>query len=405
MTPDLDAYLSLLADQDHYAVVSVLGRSKFELTELVRRDDSAQLFVRKTIDRASGLGEGYNHLTQMQPENPTLQPACLPRIYQCFSTGEALVVVMEYVEGATLDKALPPADTPERLEAVKQLFPQVCSAVGLLHEHGLIHRDLKPSNILVANGQVKLIDFGIARIPHADARADTTKFGTRGYAPPEQFGFGQTDQRSDIYALGQVLGFCLTGMDPDELPVNGGYAQLHATLPPQAQPLLDVVGQATKVDPDQRFLSIGALSAAFENALHLQAVPAAAPAQAPRAQQPAQPTAAQSAKGSGIGSFIRNCCAVLFFVTGCGVLCSMVQDVKPLQGYPQWFRMLTILLTGLGFFAPLCLAIADWKPFARRFPRLARLSTPKFLVLSIFGMLATCIICVTIGRATGVVPA
>ena len=101
----------------------------------------------------------------------------------------------------------------------------IACAVGLLHG-GLgegapvIHRDLKPSNVMVVGGKnglprsFVLIDLGIARTWREGAEADTTRLGTRSYAPPEQFGFGQTSVRSDVYALGAVLWFCLTGEDP-----------------------------------------------------------------------------------------------------------------------------------------------------------------------------------------------
>lgn len=88
----------------------------------------------------------------------------------------------------------------------------------------VIHRDLKPSNIIVSGvryaadagmtfSSLVIIDLGIARVWRDGADADTVKFGTRSYAPPEQFGFGQTSVRSDIYALGALLFFCLTGTD------------------------------------------------------------------------------------------------------------------------------------------------------------------------------------------------
>lgn len=88
----------------------------------------------------------------------------------------------------------------------------------------MIHRDLKPSNIIVTGANytpddgltfssLVIIDLGIARVWRDGADADTVKFGTRPYAPPEQYGFGQTSVRSDVYALGALLFFCLTGVD------------------------------------------------------------------------------------------------------------------------------------------------------------------------------------------------
>lgn len=150
--------------------------------------------------------------------------------------GDELDVVMEYVEGETLEALV------GRLGATPDyacgLYPVLCKAVGELHagfaaagEPGVpvIHRDLKPSNIIVSGvryaadagmtfSSLVIIDLGIARVWRDGADADTVKFGTRSYAPPEQFGFGQTSVRSDIYALGALLFFCLTGTDPKPGP-------------------------------------------------------------------------------------------------------------------------------------------------------------------------------------------
>ena len=104
------------------------------------------------------------------------------------------------------------------MQLAADIFPRLCDAVLELHEGfgaPLIHRDLKPSNIMVSCGGLSLIDQGIAREYKGDATTDTHHFGTRAYAPPEQFGFGQTTVRSDVYALGMILYFCLVEQTPD----------------------------------------------------------------------------------------------------------------------------------------------------------------------------------------------
>ncbi|MCI8305537.1 MAG: DUF5067 domain-containing protein [Enterorhabdus sp.] len=122
----------------------------------------------------------------------------------------------------------------------------------------LIHRDLKPSNIVVSDGGLTIIDFGIARAFREGAGADTTHFGTRSYAPPEQFGYGQTDVRSGVYALGMLLYYLVTERDPDARVATGGFAE--PDVPPMLRPVLQ---RACAFDPAARFSSVRALKAAF----------------------------------------------------------------------------------------------------------------------------------------------
>ena len=86
------------------------------------------------------------------------------------------------------------------------MLENLLAGLAVLHENGIVHRDIKPSNIIIKNdGQAVLIDFSIAR-PYSESRsADTELLGTIGYAAPEQYGFSQSDFRTDIYALGATL--------------------------------------------------------------------------------------------------------------------------------------------------------------------------------------------------------
>ena len=149
----------------------------------------------------------------------------------------------------------------------------------------VIHRDLKPSNIIVSGANytpdtgmtfssLVIIDLGIARVWREGADADTVKFGTRPYAPPEQYGFGQTSVRSDVYALGALLFFCLTGADPK--PGRNMREQCEAYDIPAS--LADVICMAMALDPDKRFASAKALGHAARASYALSApTPSSAP--------------------------------------------------------------------------------------------------------------------------------
>lgn len=99
---------------------------------------------------------------------------------------------------------------------------QLLSALSVLHEHSIVHRDVKPENVIVdRKGNVKLIDFDIARLFSEDKAGDTTVKGSRDYASPEQFGFMQSDCRTDIYSLGVTLNELATGELPEKRLCRG----------------------------------------------------------------------------------------------------------------------------------------------------------------------------------------
>lgn len=144
-----------------------------------------------------------------------LDHPALPRIVDIIDNGATIYVIMDYIEGESLDKILNEYGAqPEDL--VISWAKQVCDALGYLHAQKppIIYRDMKPANVMLKpEGNIKIIDFGIAREYKEQSLADTTVLGTKGYAPPEQYS-GQTDARSDIFALGMTMHHLLTGVDP-----------------------------------------------------------------------------------------------------------------------------------------------------------------------------------------------
>jgi serine/threonine protein kinase, bacterial len=188
----------------------------------------------------------------------------LPRVTDHFEQDGKAYLVMEYVPGETLLSFLVREGLPQTQARVFEWTRQLCDALDYLHtQHPpIIFRDLKPANIMLTpNGQVKLIDFGIARLFKPGQAKDTQAFGTIGYSAPEQYGKGQTDARSDVYALGVLLHQLLTGYDPTSTPFRLPPAsQVNLNLPQQ---LSDAISAATDSDPDRRFASIAAFRAAL----------------------------------------------------------------------------------------------------------------------------------------------
>lgn len=260
---ELSRFLSLVEADNEYRVDEVLKRSEYETTERVSRtcDDgtASGSYIRKYLKTDSGLGSVYATLFEEQQAHGPF--AHLPAIEACYRLKDDLVVVMDYVQGETLQETVYRCDPSPRL--AMEVFPRICEAVRELHERfspPIIHRDLKPSNLILSWDKITLIDFGIARVYAPDAAGDTVRFGTRDYAPPEQFGYGQTDVRSDVYALGLLLFYCLTERAATHRDRERGFAD--AQVPEEFRAVI----QRAAFDPDARFACVADLQAAFDQA-------------------------------------------------------------------------------------------------------------------------------------------
>lgn len=182
----------------------------------------------------------------------TLNHPNLPRIGDYFQTEGRHYLVMDYIEGETLEAAL--RDKPLPLDKALDVGKQLASVLTYLHTQAkpIIFRDLKPANIILTpDGQVKLIDFGIARLLRPDASSDTRALGTPGYAAPEQYGRGQSDARTDLFALGATLHHALSGRDPSETPFQ--FPGLRSLRPEAPEALERVLSKAVSLKPDERY--------------------------------------------------------------------------------------------------------------------------------------------------------
>ena len=150
---------------------------------------------------------------------------------------------------------------PQKQEKVIDWARQLCNVLGYLHTQDppIIHRDIKPSNIMLTpDGEIKLIDFGIAREFKDQKVADTTWLGTNGYAAPEQFGGkGQTDARTDIYCLGATLYHLVTGCNPSEPPYEK--KPIRIINPNLSEGLERIILKCTREDPNERYQSVAEL--------------------------------------------------------------------------------------------------------------------------------------------------
>jgi serine/threonine protein kinase len=145
----------------------------------------------------------------------------LPRIYEQFEEDGRWYLVMDFIQGETLEDYLKHRGGSLPVKEALQLGLQLTNVLGYLHSRQppIVFRDLKPSNVMrTSDGQVHLIDFGIARLFKPGQAKDTVAFGSPGYAAPEQYGKAQTTPRSDVFSLGALLHQMLTGIDPSDTP-------------------------------------------------------------------------------------------------------------------------------------------------------------------------------------------
>ena len=410
-TDELKDYLDAVARSDSYVPVRRLSTGEGSVTELVRfkGEGGASLgpFVRKVIDIDQGTGSVYEDLYRAQRTGRRF--AHIPRVLECFKTGRNLVVVSEFIEGDTLDTrvaqclsyASPDHVDQAGYEIACELFPQICDAVAELHESfdpPVIHRDLKPQNIVVTQAGVFLIDFGIARRYRVDASRDTIRLGTRAYAPPEQYGFGQTGIASDVFALGGILAFCLTGAEPAE---GAGCLELPAAIDRR---LVAVVRTATAFDPASRYASVRELKHAFIDAVQPGEHTRTSSKRSDLAPAPPAPVTAPPAPRarSERAALAWNIVVVLIALLFAAVCAQDIQDPgEALAGKPMWY----IVGLEVGFVLPLiwgCLYfMLDKRALYRRFPRLAGRSWKDDLLTLGAYLLIVFLVLVTASVATG----
>lgn len=215
-------------------------------------DVSKQVALKALLDEAN-LMKKLDHPT-------------LPRIVDIIDNHQTVYVIMDYIEGESLNKVLD-AYGAQPQEAVIEWAKQLSEVLDYLHTQNppVIYRDMKPANIMLKpDGTVRLIDFGIAREYKEGKDGDTEAIGTRGYAAPEQFGGkGQTDARTDIYSLGVTLYHLVTGKNPAEPPYE--IYPIRHWDPSFSSGLEWLIQKCTQLNPSDRYQSCAEVTYVLEN--------------------------------------------------------------------------------------------------------------------------------------------
>ncbi|MCD7753262.1 MAG: serine/threonine protein kinase [Clostridiales bacterium] len=239
-----------------YEVLREIGRGGMSIVYLAMDTHLNKQWAVKEI-RKKGSGKNdeivVNSLLAEANLMKRLDHPSLPRIVDIIDNGVTIYVVMDYIEGESLDKILNEYGAqPEEL--VVGWAKQLCDALGYLHSQKppIIYRDMKPANIMLKpEGNIKIIDFGIAREYKEQNLSDTTVLGTKGYAPPEQYS-GQTDPRSDIFALGMTMHHLLTGIDPRS---GEAYAPVRQWNPELSEGIEIIINRCVEPAAENRYQS------------------------------------------------------------------------------------------------------------------------------------------------------
>ncbi len=239
------------------------------------QDKAEQAVAREMFEQEARLLRGLDHPN-------------IPHIADFFEENGRACLVMEFIWGESLEKRLNATNAPLLESDVLKWSVQLCDALHYLHtrQPPIIFRDMKPSNVMVANtGLVKLIDFGIARTYKVGKKRDTVAMGSENYAAPEQWGKGQTDARSDVYALGATMYHLLANMAPTPAFLPSEPLPLENYNPSLSKKTVALVRKAMERDRRRRFQSALEMRQAILDALPAPYTPPTVAA-APRPARP-----------------------------------------------------------------------------------------------------------------------
>jgi len=233
--------------QERYRIEEVLGKGAMGTIYLAWDSRLSQKRAIKEMNPSFLEEEDKEGFTQLFKQEAhilsRLHHANLPKVIDYFCEDGRYYLVMDYIDGENLKDYRDRNVLSMGIKEISQITCQICDVLEYLHcqkPDPIIFRDLKPSNIMIMPDlTVKLIDFGIARIFKDSKDCDTIIVGTPGFAPPEQYGKRQTDERSDIYSLGATFYYMFTGDVPD-LPDQKGRAEIEKNprLPDKVKPLI-----------------------------------------------------------------------------------------------------------------------------------------------------------------------
>lgn len=254
---------------EKYKILSEIGHGGMSVVYMAINEKANKTWAVKEVRKDGRMD--FNIVRQgLMAEIDTLKRLkhpYLPSIVDVIEDDETFIIVMDYVEGRSLDKILEEHGVQQE-SVVVEWAKQLCDVLGYLHSRtpAIIYRDMKPANVMLKpDGTVTLIDFGTAKNYEINY-GETTGIGTIGYAAPEQYigsGLGRTDARTDIYCLGMTLYHLLTGQDPCRNLISD--TSIRAVNPALSRGLDSIIRKCTAHQPEDRYQSCEELMYDLEN--------------------------------------------------------------------------------------------------------------------------------------------
>lgn len=244
---------------DHYKILNVIGKGGMS-TVYQAFDELRGRTVAIKIAKKGGRTRDFEIiLAGLNAELELLKRfhyPSLPQIYDAIVKPDMMLIIMDYVEGRSLEMTIREHGAQSENEVINW-GKKLCETLFYLHSLNppVIYRDMKPGNVMIRpDGNITLVDFGTAREYKEKNTADTICLGTVGYAAPEQFGgMGQSDFRTDIYGLGVTLYHTVTGMNPSEPPYE--IKPIRSINPTLSPGLEFIISKCVKRDPNERYQS------------------------------------------------------------------------------------------------------------------------------------------------------
>lgn len=251
-----------------YKILNVVGKGGMSVVYLAMNERANKQWAIKEV-RKDGMQSFEVVKQNLVAETDLLKKLNhphLPSIIDVIDCDDTFLIVMDYIEGNPLSKALETSGAQNQDDVI-EWAKQLCDVLGYLHlrKPPIIYRDMKPSNVMLKpDGNVMLIDFGTAREFKYSSVADTTCLGTQGYAAPEQFGgHGQTDARTDIYCLGATMYHLVTGHNPATPPYE--MYPIRQWNPMLSSGLEEIILKCTQRNPEDRYQSCAELLYALDH--------------------------------------------------------------------------------------------------------------------------------------------
>lgn len=252
-----------------YKILSEIGHGGMSVVYMAINEKANKTWAVKEVRKDGKMD--FNTVRQgLMAEIETLKKLKhpnLPSIVDVIEDEDSFIIVMDYIEGRSLDKII--EENGAQLEAyVVEWAKQLCDVFGYLHSRtpAIIYRDMKPANVMLKpDGNIMVIDFGTAKNYEIDL-GETTGIGTIGYAAPEQYigsGLGRTDARTDIYCLGITMYHLLTNIDPCKNLISD--KSIRAVNPALSHGLDAIIQKCTQYQPSDRYQSCAELMYDLEN--------------------------------------------------------------------------------------------------------------------------------------------